>query len=154
MTSNSLALLNQLRPVSVGFNDLFARFESMFDDGMSPTLNQRYVSNYPPYNIVQVDESNYEIQVALAGFTKDDISVTVTEGYVTIESVMPETTDESCSLVTTTLHKGISTRWFKRSFTIADAIEVTGAKLADGMLTISLVKQLPEEPEVQIIEIQ
>jgi len=153
MTSNSLALLNQLRPVSVGFNDLFARFESMFDDGMSPTLNQRYISNYPPYNIVQVDKSNYEIQVALAGFTKDDISVTVTEGYVTVESTVPDSTDEP-DQESRTLHKGISTRWFKRSFTIADTVEVTGATLADGMLTISLAKQLPEEPEVQIIDIK
>ncbi len=153
MTSNRLAVLNQLRPVSVGFNDLFARFESMFDDGMSPTLNQRYISNYPPYNIVQLDKSNYEISVALAGFTKDDISVTVTEGYVTVESIMPESSDEP-DQESRTLHKGISTRWFKRSFTIADDVEVTGAKLADGMLTITLVKQLPEEPEVRVIEIK
>ena len=154
MTSNSLALLNQLRPMSVGFNDIFERFEAML--GSNPTLNRGFTANYPPYNILQVGEGEYQVQVALAGFKKEDISVTVSEGYLTIENNPIEvgTTDKSCSLVTTTMHKGISTRWFKRSFTIADDVEVTGAELADGLLTISMTKQLPDTPEVKVIDVK
>ena len=150
MTSNSLALLNQLRPMSVGFNDIFERFEEML--GNNPHLNRGFTANYPPYNIIQVGEGEYQVQVALAGFKKEDISVTVSEGYLTIESkpIKADTEgDES-----RTIHKGISTRWFERSFTIADDVEVTGAELADGLLTISMTKQLPELPEVQIIEVK
>lgn len=149
MTSNSLALLNQLRPMSVGFNDIFERFEAML--GSNPTLNRGFTANYPPYNIIQVGEGEYQVQVALAGFKKEDISVTVSEGYLTIENKPIEvgTTEES-----RTLHKGISTRWFKRSFTIADDVEVTGAELADGLLTISMTKQLPDTPEVKVIDVK
>ena len=71
MTSNSLALLNQLRPMSVGFNDIFERFEAML--GSNPTLNRGFTANYPPYNILQVGEGEYQVQVALAGFKKEDI---------------------------------------------------------------------------------
>ena len=149
MTSNSLAPLNQLRPMSVGFNDIFERFEAML--GSNPTLNRGFTANYPPYNIIQVGEGEYQVQVALAGFKKEDISVTVSEGYLTIENKPIEVGADEESR---TLHKGISTRWFKRSFTIADDVEVTGAELADGLLTISMTKQLPELPEVQIIEVK
>jgi molecular chaperone IbpA len=150
MTSNSLALLNQLRPMSVGFNDIFERFEAML--GSNPTLNRGFTANYPPYNIIQVGEGEYLVQVALAGFKKEDISVTVSEGYLTIENSPVEvgTADDDSR----TIHKGISTRWFKRSFTIADDVDVTGAELADGLLTITMVKQLPEAPEVQVIDIK
>ena len=150
MTSNSLALLNQLRPMSVGFNDIFERFEEML--GNNPHLNRGFTANYPPYNIIQVGEGEYQVQVALAGFKKEDISVTVSEGYLTIESKPIKTDTEGDE--SRTIHKGISTRWFKRSFTIADDVEVTGAELADGLLTISMTKQLPELPEVQIIEVR
>ncbi len=149
MTSNSLALLNQLRPMSVGFNDIFERFETML--GSNPTLNRGFTANYPPYNIIHVGEGEYQVQVALAGFKKEDISVTVSECYLTIENNPIEVGADEESR---TLHKGISTRWFKRSFTIADDVEVTGAELADGLLTISMTKQLPELPEVQIIEVK
>ena len=149
MTSNSLALLNQLRPMSVGFNDIFERFEEML--GNNPHLNRGFTANYPPYNIIQVGEGEYQVQVALAGFKKEDISVTVSEGYLTIENNPIEVGADEESR---TIHKGISTRWFKRSFTIADDVEVTGAELADGLLTISMTKQLPELPEVQIIEVK
>ena len=150
MTSNSLALLNQLRPMSVGFNDIFERFEAML--GNNPHLNRGFTANYPPYNIIQVGEGEYQVQVALAGFKKEDISVTVSEGYLTIESKPIKTDTEGDE--SRTITKGKSTRWFKRSFTIADDVEVTGAELADGLLTISMTKQLPELPEVQIIEVK
>ena len=150
MTSNSLALLNQLRPMSVGFNDIFERFEEML--GNNPHLNRGFTANYPPYNILQVDEGEYQVQVALAGFKKEDISITVSEGYLTIESAPIKT--DTAGEEARTIHKGISTRWFKRSFTIADDVEVTGAELADGLLTITLIKHIPEAPEVQVIDIK
>ena len=73
MTSNSLALLNQLRPMSVGFNDIFERFEAML--GSNPTLNRGFTANYPPYNILQVGEGEYQVQVALAGFKKEMLAL-------------------------------------------------------------------------------
>ena len=147
MTNKALSIFNRLRPVSVGFDSIFDHFGSMFDDDFISDIQP----SYPPYNIVKSGKNTYDIEVALAGFKKEDISVTVSEGYLTIENKPIEvgTTEES-----RTLHKGISTRWFKRSFTIADDVEVTGAELADGLLTISMTKQLPDLPEVQIIEVK
>ena len=78
--SKALSIFNQLRPLSVGFDDVFSQFESMFDYDM---VN---VSNYPPYNIVKTGDNKYDVEVALAGFNKKDINVSVENGMLTIES--------------------------------------------------------------------
>ena len=80
MTNKALSIFNQLRPLSVGFDDVFNHFESMFDYDM---VN---VSNYPPYNIVKTGDNKYDVEVALAGFNKKDINVSVENGMLTIES--------------------------------------------------------------------
>ena len=119
MTNKALSIFNQLRPLSVGFDDVFNHFESMFDHQFD-TLN---VSNYPPYNIVKVDKNKFDVEVALAGFNKKDINVSVENGMLTIESKQEEKSkdkDEDGEVI----HKGISKRYFKRSFTIADDVEV------------------------------
>ena len=74
MTNKALSIFNQLRPLSVGFDDVFNHFESMFDYDM---VN---VSNYPPYNIVKTGDNKYDVEVALAGFNKKDINVSVENG--------------------------------------------------------------------------
>ena len=117
MTNKALSIFNQLRPLSVGFDDMFDHFESMFD---IPTVN------YPPYNLVKTGDNKFDIEVALAGFNKKDINVSVENGMLTIESKQDDETKEGDKVI----HKGISKRYFKRSFTIADDVEVKGAELS------------------------
>lgn len=146
MTNKALSIFNQLRPLSVGFDDVFNHFESMFDsDFRLPTVN------YPPYNIVKTGTNKYDIEVALAGFGKKDIDVSVENGVLTIESKVEEKDKDEDG---DTIYKGISKRYFKRSFTIADDVEVNGAELKDGLLKVSMEKIVPESKKLKTIEIK
>ena len=145
MTNKALSIFNQLRPLSVGFDDVFNHFESMFD---YDTVN---VSNYPPYNIVKTGDNKFDIEVALAGFNKKDINVTSENGMLTIESKQEDKSEDKDGEV---LHKGISKRYFKKSFTIADDVEIKGAELKDGMLRVSMEKIVPEAKKLKTIEIK
>ena len=146
MTNKALSIFNQLRPLSVGFDDVFDHFESMFD---GPTLT--IGSNYPPYNIVKTGNNKFDIEVALAGFNKKDINVTSENGMLTIESKQEDKSTDKDGEV---LHKGISKRYFKKSFTIADDVEINGAELKDGMLRVSMEKIVPEAKKLKTIEIK
>ena len=146
MTNKALSIFNQLRPLSVGFDDVFDHFESMFD---GPTLT--IGSNYPPYNIVKTGDNKFDIEVALAGFNKKDINVTSENGMLTIESKQEDKSEDKDGEV---LHKGISKRYFKRSFTIADDVEIKGAVLKDGMLRVSMEKIIPEAKKLKTIDIK
>ena len=145
MTNKALSIFNQLRPLSVGFDDVFDHFESMFD---YDTVN---VSNYPPYNIVKTGGNKFDIEVALAGFNKKDINVTSENGMLTIESKQEDKSEDKDGEV---LHKGISKRYFKKSFTIADDVEIKGAELKDGMLRVSMEKIIPDAKKLKTIEIK
>ena len=146
MTNKALSIFNQLRPLSVGFDNVFDHFESMFDsDFRLPTVN------YPPYNIVKTGTNKYDIEVALAGFGKKDIDVSVENGVLTIESKVEEKDKDEDG---NTIYKGISKRYFKRSFTIADDVEVKGAELKDGLLKVSMEKIVPESKKLKSIEIK
>ena len=147
MTNKALSIFNQLRPLSVGFDDVFDHFESMFDHNFS-TVN---VSNYPPYNIVKTGSNKFDIEVALAGFNKKDINVTSENGMLTIESKQEDKSKDKDGEV---LHKGISKRYFKKSFTIADDVEIKGAELKDGMLRVSMEKIVPEAKKLKTIDIK
>ena len=142
MTNKALSIFNQLRPLSVGFDDMFDHFESMFD---VPTIN------YPPYNIVKTGDNKFDIEVALAGFNKKDINVTSENNMLTIESKEDEKSKDKDGEV---IHKGISKRYFKRSFTIADDVEVKGAELKDGLLRVSLERIVPESKKPRTIDIK
>ena len=144
MTNKALSIFNQLRPLSVGFDDVFNHFESMFD---YDTVN---VSNYPPYNIVKTGDNKYDVELALAGFNKKDINVSVENGMLTIESKEDKSKDKDGEVI----HKGISKRYFKKSFTISDDVEVKGAELKDGMLRISMEKIIPEAKKLRTIDIK
>ena len=106
-------------------------------------------SGYPPYNIRKINDAQYVIEIALAGFSKQDIEVEVTEGALTIRSKREEELDSEESFV----HKGIAKRDFLRSFTLSDDIIVKGADLKDGMLTIDLEKVIPDEKKPRLIQI-
>ena len=149
MTKNQLSIFNQLRPVTVGFDNVFDHFERMFNDDFFnvPTVN------YPPYNIVKTGANTYNVEVALAGFSRDDVSVEFAEGILTIKSkdrTESNKKDEDGDII----HKGISKRYFSKSFTVSDDVEIKGAALKDGLLTVSLERIVPESKKARVIEIK
>ena len=147
MTNKHLSIFNQLRPVTVGFDNMFDHFERMFDEDY--TFNVPTV-NFPPYNIVKTGDFTYDVELALAGFSKDDITVDYADNVLTVKSVK-KTEEKKDDGV---LHRGISKRYFSKSFTIADDVEVKGAELKDGLLKISLEKIIPDAKKPRSIEIK
>ena len=145
MTTSTLSLFNKLRPVSVGFDSVFDHFESMFNE--SPSLH----TNYPPYDILKTDEHSYVIELAVAGFSKKDIAVTVENGVLTVESDREGNAESSGQEI---IHRGISKRYFKKSFSISDDVEIRGAELKDGLLRISMDKIIPESRKRKEISIK
>jgi len=144
MTTSTLSLFNKLRPVSVGFDSVFDHFESMFND--LPTMH----SNYPPYDIVKTDQHSYVIELAVAGFSKKDISVTVENGVLTVESNREGQSETNGEKI---IHRGISKRYFKKSFSISDDVQIRGAELKDGLLRVSMEKIIPESRKRKEISI-
>jgi len=126
---------------------LFIGFDRMLDRMNSVNTAHRNTSNYPPYNIVKVDENNFTIELALAGFKDEDIEITLKDGVLYVEGNQGENDEK------TYLHRGLSARSFRRSFTIADTIVVNGADFVNGILTISLENVIPEEKKPRKIAI-
>ena len=147
MTNKALSIFNQLRPVSVGFDNIFDHFEKMFDDDDGFRFP---MINYPPYNIVKTGTYTYNIEVALAGYNKKDISVEYADGVLTIKSIKEEKSDDKKGVI----HKGIAKRYFSKSFTIADDIKIEGAELKDGLLQVYLMKIVPETKKPKIITVK
>ena len=147
MTNKALSIFNQLRPVTIGFDNVFDHFERMFDT----QFDSISVPNFPPYNIVKTGDNEYDVELALAGFNKKDIDVTVEDGTLTIKSIVKEAKDKKEDGV---IHKGIAKRYFSKSFTIADDVEVKGAELKDGLLKVSLERIIPESKKAKTISIK
>ena len=146
MTKN-LSIFNNLRPITVGFDDMFDHFEHMMDD----SFFGRSVGNFPPYNIVKTGENTYDVELALAGFNKKDIEVEYKENLLTVKSKkQEETKDEDGNII----HRGISKRMFSKSFTIANDVEVKGAELKDGLLKVSMERIIPEHKKAKLIDIK
>jgi len=148
MTSKDLSIFNSLRPFSIGFDDMFDQFENMLGNG-----HLTMQSNYPPYNIRRTGKDNYAIEVALAGFSKDDVEVEFEDNLLTVRTKQINKLDDKNS-DTEIIHKGISQRQFARSFTIADDVKVGEAQLKDGLLTISCEKIVPEHKKKKLIKIK
>ena len=147
MTNKALSIFNQLRPVTVGFDNVFDHFERMIDDH---NFNQMTATNFPPYNIVKTGDYTYDVELALAGFSKDDIDVEYKDNMLTVKSKEKAKDDD----VNGMLHRGISKRWFAKAFTIADDVEVKGAELKDGLLKISMDRIIPEGKKARTIEVK
>ena len=144
---NNLSIFNNLRPITVGFDDMFDHFEHMMDD----SFFGRSVANFPPYNIVKTGENTYDVELALAGFNKKDIEVEYKENLLTVKSKkQEETKDEDGNII----HRGISKRMFSKSFTIANDVEVKGAELKDGLLKVSMERIIPEHKKAKLIDIK
>lgn len=125
-------------PNSIGFRDLFTNLQYTAQMG-----------SYPPYNLVQADDTHYRIEIAAAGFSKDDLKIVHEDKTLTI---IGETVDVE-SEGTQYIHKGVSSKRFERSFTLDAQIQITDAKMKDGMLVISLEQIIPEELQPKTIEI-
>ena len=147
MTNKALSIFNQLRPVSVGFDSIFDHFEKMFDGDDSFRFP---LINYPPYNIVKTGTYTYNIEVALAGYNKKEISVEYADGVLNIKSIKEAKAEDKKGVI----HKGIAKRYFSKSFTIADDVKIEEAELKDGLLKIYLMKIVPEGKKPKTITVK
>ena len=146
MTSKDLSIFNSLKPFSIGFDSMFDQFESMLDNG------GMVQNNYPPYNIRKAGKDKYAIEVAVAGFNKDDVEVEFEDNFLTVRTKKVDKTVEKDG--DEIIHKGISQRSFSRSFTIADDVKINGAQLKDGLLTVTCEKIIPEQKKKKLIPIK
>jgi len=113
---------------------------------LSHTL-QREEGGYPPYNIEKFGEDSYRIEIAVAGFSKDDVEIVAEQNRLTVRGQQQDKPEKEY------LHQGIASRTFEREFALADYVQVAGATMADGVLTIDLKRELPEELKPRVIEI-
>lgn len=127
----------------------FVGFETLWDS-MDRIATESRPQTYPPYNLIKEDDYNYKIELAVAGFTSDQITVShePEKNQLIIEGDQTSNTNEASFL-----HRGIAERQFNRSWTVSDTIIVKGADLTDGILTVSLEKLIPEEKKPREISI-
>lgn len=123
--------LTPLYRSTIGFDRLASLIDATFAADKSAV-------GYPPYNIELLDEQRYTLTLAVAGFTRDELDIQVEKGVLTVRGNKADKDQRKY------LYQGIANRTFERKFNLADYVEVTGADLANGLLTISLVKQIPE----------
>jgi len=124
--------------ITVGFDSMFDR---LFGDNENGNI-----TGFPPYNIRKDEEDLYTIEMAVAGFSKDDLEAELKDGVLTVRSKPDQEEVEY-------LHRGIAKRAFSRNFTLADDVIIKGADLVNGMLTINLERIVPEEKKARMIEI-
>ena len=127
-------------------------FDNMFDELMRVSAQQSS-TNYPPYDIVQVNDDEYMISVAVAGFGHDDLSVTKDKKFLIIEGKHSRETVENEDSTAKYLHKGISERGFRREFQLADHVEISNAHLELGILSVHLKREVPEDAKPKTIAI-
>ena len=140
MTRLTTLDLPSLHRATVGFDRLFNELDRQFANSAS--------QGYPPYNIAQIDEDEYMISLAVAGFGMDNLDITKDKNILRVEGTSPKGDEE-----VNYLHKGIGGRNFRREFTLADHVEVEGATLELGMLNIHLKRVVPEELQPKKIAI-
>jgi len=126
---------------TVGFDRLFNLLE---DDAFRMAGEQ----NYPPYNIERTGEDSYEVTLAVAGFTPEEITITSDQNVLMVEGRKADKTERNY------LYHGISARAFRRQFNLADYVEVVGATFENGLLQIRLVREIPEAMKPRRIEIK
>ena len=143
VTSKALSLFdnfNQLTPYAVGYDKMFDNLSRYVDNSVTST-------GFPPYNIRKEGDYHYVIEMALAGFSKEDIEVEVADGTLSVRSDKKDDVADN-------LYRGISFRKFNRKFTLSDDIVVNDASLDNGMLTINLERVVPEEKKPRLIEVK
>ena len=141
MTRLQTLNIPNLHRASIGFDQMFNELERSF-------ANTPNSQGYPPYKIAQINDDEYMISIAVAGFGMDNLDITKDVKILRIEGTSPKGDEE-----VNYLHKGIGGRNFRREFTLADHVEVANANLELGMLNIHLVRELPEELQPKTIKI-
>ena len=141
MTRFTTLNLPDFRRATIGFDRMFNQLNQEFANSKS--------QGYPPYNVVQENDDEYTISLAIAGFAMDDLDITLEKNVLTIEGTSPDVPEDR-----NFLHKGIGNRNFRRDFTLAEHIEVDSAELENGMLHINLVRNVPEAQKPKKIEIR
>ena len=141
--------MNQLtRFDTSALNRALIGFDRLFDD-----MERRYANstqtNYPPYNVVKHDEDHFEIEVAVAGFDKEDVTIEVDQNLLTIKGQRQKEDDASKYV-----YRGLAARDFERSFTLADYMEVGDAELTNGILRVKLTRIVPEALKPRLIAIK
>ena len=133
----------------VGFDSMLDRTQSdFFSDSFQGT------QNFPPYNIIKRDDSTYDIEMAVAGFSEKELEIEYSDNTLIVKSVDQESLQESDQARDTDfVHRGIAVRQFTRQFSLADDVIVTGAKLKNGMLSIGMEKVIPEGKKKRTIKI-
>jgi len=150
MTFDKLpSIFKQLRPVSIGFDNIFDHFENFFDE--YDNVRSSLTGNFPFYNIVKKENNKFDIEVALAGYDKKDITVEYADSILTIKSVKETKSDEKKDGV---IHQGIAKRSFTKAFTVSDDVEIRGAELKHGLLKVSLEKIVPEDKKPKTITVK
>lgn len=127
-------------PFFIGFNRELDRMASVHQAATRQT--------YPPYDVLKLDEDAFQVSIAVAGFSKNDIEVSVDQGTLIVKGEITEVTDGEY------LHKGIASRKFTRTFALGEYMEVTGASIEDGMLHINVNRVIPEEKKPKTIKIK
>ena len=141
MNTTSLSLTPLLRQ-SVGFD----RFNDLFESALH---SDETASLYPPYNIKKRGDDDYVISMAIAGFRENDLNIVLHESQLTVSGSINDKEEEGVEY----LHRGIATRTFERTFRLADYMQVKGADIANGLLRIELVREIPEEAKPRMIPI-
>jgi molecular chaperone IbpA len=137
VTKYAMDLFND--PFFIGFNRELSRLN---------TAHKTNSQAYPPYDLLKLDEDTYRLSLAIAGFTKDDLKISVDNGTLIIKGEIVEVTDAEV------VHKGIAGRKFVRSFALGEYMEITGAEMKDGMLHIDIDRIVPEEKKPKEIPIK
>jgi molecular chaperone IbpA len=137
VVTHAMDLFND--PFFIGFNRELGRLN---------TAHKTNSQTYPPYDLLKLDEDTYRISLAIAGFSKEDINISVDNGTLIIKGELVEVTDAEV------VHKGIAGRKFVRSFALGEYMEVTGAEMKDGMLHINVDRIIPEDKKPKTIEIK
>jgi molecular chaperone IbpA len=127
-------------PFFIGFNRELDRLSNIHREATH--------QSYPPYNLVKVDEDTYKLSLAVAGFSKPEIEVSVDNGTLIVKGEKAEETSEEV------LHKGIAARKFTRTFALGEYMEVDRAEMADGILNIFVERNIPEEKKPKTIKIK
>ena len=144
MNNNALQRIEAINRALIGFDTVFDQMERRFANSVS--------NNYPPHNILKTGENQYEIQIAVTGFEKNEIAVTVEANVLTVKGEGAESIrHEQPEIVY--LHRGLATRDFVREFPLAEHMEVAGAEIRNGMLIVKLIRNIPESEKPRVIDI-
>ena len=137
VVTHAMDLFND--PFFIGFNRELGRLN---------TAHKTNSQTYPPYDLLKLDEDTYRLSLAIAGFSKEDINISIDNGTLIIKGEIVEVIDAEI------VHKGIASRKFTRTFALGEYMEVTGAEMKDGMLHINVDRIIPEDKKPKTIEIK